>query len=209
VVITSIRPRTFFAWTFLASWLIWIPLVASRWEIGPFAIPEGTSNIVRLFGVLMPAVVAIVLTARGEGRPGVGRLLGRLRIWRVGWRWWAAAVVVPSGLLIAIGLGWNLAGGAPPVEPVDDLTLALLVVNSVFLLIASLGEEIGWRGVAQPGLQRDATALRASLVLGILWAVWHVPFWLPVTVVIVPFALFIVTQWVLAALVARRPEPPR
>jgi membrane protease YdiL (CAAX protease family) len=178
VTIIRVSPRTFFAWTFLASWLIWIPLVASRYDLGPFAIAEGTSNLVHLLGVLMPATVAIVLTARSEGRLGVGRLLGRLRIWRVGWRWWAAAVVAPPGLAVAIGLGWNLAGGSPPVQPVDDLAVGLLAVNAVFLLIASLGEEIGWRGVALPGLEQRGTALRASLVLGLLWATWHLPFWM-------------------------------
>lgn len=96
MAITSVRSRTFFLLTYPCSWLIWTPLVTSHFEIGPIAIPEGTSNLVRLFGVLMPATVAIVLTARGEGRARVGRLLGRLRIWRVGWQWWTAAVVVPS-----------------------------------------------------------------------------------------------------------------
>lgn len=259
VAITGVRPRTFFATTFLLSWLIWIPLVASRFGLGPLEIPAGTSSLLGLLGVLMPATVAVVLTARGEGRAGLGRLFGRLRIWRVGWRWWAAAVVVPTGLLVAIGLAWGWAGGKPPIEVVD-IAAGAVVVNIVFLAIASLGEEIGWRGVALPGLQQRSTALRASIVLGLLWATWHLPFWLlqdsydqfgagylalnfllvvpstiyitwffnhtrfsillpvafhvafnavnvawlPVTGVIVPFALLIAAEWVLAALVVRR-----
>jgi membrane protease YdiL (CAAX protease family) len=166
--VTPVRPATFFALTYLLSWLIWIPLVASHFGIGPLAVPEGTSNLVRLFGVLMPAVSAVVLSGRAEGRAGVGRLLGRLRIWRVGWRPWAAAVVVPPGLLVAIGAIWAAAGGSPPIEVVDVLSFGALAVNLVFLLIASVGEEIGWRGVALPGLEQRASALRASLVLGLL-----------------------------------------
>jgi membrane protease YdiL (CAAX protease family) len=57
-------------------------------------------------------------------------------------------------------------------------SIATLGVTVAFLLIAVLGEEIGWHGVALPSLQQRSTILRASLTLGVLWAVWHVPFWL-------------------------------
>jgi membrane protease YdiL (CAAX protease family) len=262
--LTTVHPRTFFLATYLASWLIWIPLVASKYDIGPISIPTGTSSLLGLLGVLMPATLAIALTARREGRGGVGRLLGRLRIWRVGWSWWAAAVVVPPALLTGIGLAWALVGGSPRIEVVDVLSVGALIVNVIFLLIASLGEEIGWRGVALPGLEQRATALRASVILGLLWAAWHLPFWmlqdvfdqfgagylaldflfivpgtiyitwffnharfsillpvafhvvfnavnvawLPVTGVIVPFALLIAGYWVLAALVFRHLDVP-
>jgi membrane protease YdiL (CAAX protease family) len=177
-VITAVEPRTFFALTFVASWLIWIPLVASRFGIGPLTLPSGTITLVGFLGVLMPATVAIVLTARREGRRGVGRLLGRLRIWRVGWRWWAAAVAVPAGLVALVGAIWASVGGQPPIEAVDLTAAGAVAVSVVFLLVASVGEEIGWRGVALPGLEQRTTALRASVVLGLLWSAWHLPFWL-------------------------------
>jgi uncharacterized protein len=54
----------------------------------------------------------------------------------------------------------------------------VLLVNILILGIATLGEEIGWRGVALPGLQRQYSPLKASLILGAAWATWHLPFWL-------------------------------
>lgn len=175
---TPVRPWTFFALTIIMSWLIWIPLTLSHLGIGPFHIPEGTSNGVRLLGVLMPAIAALLLTARAGGRDAVRSLLGRLTIWRVGWRWWAMAVLVSPGLLVLSGLVYNWFGGQPPITLPPQTSAVVLMISIIFLLIATLGEEIGWRGVALPALQQRHSALSASLILGAVWATWHLPFWL-------------------------------
>jgi membrane protease YdiL (CAAX protease family) len=173
----SISPIQFFSLTFLLSWLIWIPLALSHFEIGPFRIAEGTSSLVRLFGVLMPAVSAMILTSLAGGRSGLLALLGRLTVWRVSWQWWAAAVILQPVLLCAAALVHNLFG-EPKITPAVLPTAGALVVNLVFLLLATLGEEIGWRGAALSGLQARYSALKSSAILGVLWAAWHVPFWL-------------------------------
>jgi hypothetical protein len=77
-----VRPRTFFALTYLLSWAIWVPLALSHFGVGPFHTAEGTSSIVRLLGVLMPATAALLLTAHAGGRQAVRGLMGRLAIWR-------------------------------------------------------------------------------------------------------------------------------
>ncbi len=168
----------FFGLTYLLSWLIWIPLDLSHFGIGPLHIPEGISTIVRLLGVLMPAVCAMILTSRAGGRAAIRSLLGRLAIWKVGWLWWVAAVLVQPALLGLTGLLFNHAGGQPPISPAIITSVSALMVNIVFLAIAVLGEEIGWRGVALPSLQHGMSAIKASLILGILWSAWHIPFWL-------------------------------
>jgi membrane protease YdiL (CAAX protease family) len=173
-----VRPVTFFVLTFALSWLIWVPLALSHFGIGPLHVPEGISGIVRLLGVLMPATSGLLLAARAGGRGAVGRLLGRLALWRVGWQWWLAAVVVTPALLIISGLVYNWLWGHPPVMRQPPVAPAALVVNVFFLALATLGEEIGWRGVALPALQRRHSALAASAVLGLLGATWHLPFWL-------------------------------
>lgn len=173
-----IRPSTFFALTFALSWAIWVPLTLAHFHIGPFAIPEGISQVVRLLGVLMPAAAALWLTAWAGGRAGVGRLLGGLTLWRVNWRWWAAAGLAQPALLVLTGLVYNTLGGQPPVVSTPPVSAAAFAVNAFFLLLATLGEEIGWRGVALPALQERHSPLAASAILGLLWAGWHVPFWL-------------------------------
>jgi membrane protease YdiL (CAAX protease family) len=173
-----IRPLLFFTLTYLLSWAIWIPLDLAHFGIGSIHIPETTSNIVRLLGVLMPAVSALILTAIFGGQTAVRTLLGRLAIWRVGWSWWAVAVLVQPILLILAGLIYNVMWGNPLVTMLPVGVTSAFVINIIFLAIATLGEEIGWRGVALPSLQSRRTALNASLILGFFWAAWHIPFWL-------------------------------
>lgn len=172
---TSVSPARFFVLTFILSWLIWIPLVFSHFGVA-FNIPESTSAIVRLLGVLMPAVSALVLTSMSGEKGSVRRLLSRLALWRVGWNWWGAAGLVYPLILVASSLicNWFITPGVTFV-PQD---IAPLIVNIVFLLIAVLGEEIGWHGVALPALQQKYSALNSSLVLGFCMGIWHLPFWL-------------------------------
>jgi membrane protease YdiL (CAAX protease family) len=174
----SVRPALFFVVTFVLSWLIWIPLVLSRFEVGPFRVPQNTSEAVRLLGVLMPAIAAIVLTALASGLKGIRVLLRPLKTWRVGLRWWAAAVLVQPVLLILSGLAFNFISPDEAIQPVALVSVGSFLVSIIFLLIATLGEEIGWRGLALPALEQRHNALNSSTVLGLLWAAWHVPFWL-------------------------------
>jgi uncharacterized protein len=176
--LTNVTPTRFFVLTYALSWLVWIPLDLAHFEIGLPAIPSGTSTLIRLFGVLMPAVAAMVLSARAGGRRELRAMLSRLGTWRVGLVWWAAAVIVPSGVLVASGVAANLLSGETVVPFVPFDSLGTLIVTTIFLVIAVLGEEIGWHGVALPALQQRMSVLEAALVLGVLWAFWHLPFWL-------------------------------
>lgn len=178
--LSSNRPVSalrFFALTYLLSWLIWIPLVFAHFGIGPLRVPEGLSSAIRLLGVLMPAAAALTLTAAGGGRPAVRQLLARLLVWRVHPGWWLAAVGLFPALLLAAALLNRWLGGQPIPEAEPGGFVALLMYI-VMLAVASLGEEIGWRGVALPTLQRKHSPLRSSVLLGFLWSTWHLPFWL-------------------------------
>jgi membrane protease YdiL (CAAX protease family) len=119
-----------------------------------------------LFG---PALSATVVEAATAGRSGVTQLLKRLLIWRVGLAWYVVVLGLPPLLaLVATGLAVALGAEAalqPPTWGVADLVLFVLVV----------GEEIGWRGYALPRLLARTSPLVASVVLGLLWAGWHLP----------------------------------
>lgn len=168
-------PARFFALVFLVSWLWWVPLMLVRLRVLPAPEPMGSLTALALPGVLVPAIVGVLLTAR-YGRGAVRGLLASLARWRFGAAWWVAVVLQPVVLLLVTGLLIITGLGAP--HPPDGTTIAAVGVTAVFLLIASVGEELGWRGVALPGLLRRMGPLAASLVLGVLVAVWHVPYWI-------------------------------
>jgi membrane protease YdiL (CAAX protease family) len=88
-----------------------------------------------------------------------------------------ALTIFPGVLLAAAGLH-ALLGRTPALTPVSWPGAGALAFTVAILAIASAGEEIGWRGYALPRLQARFSALVASLVLGTVWTLWHLPFWL-------------------------------
>ena len=167
----TVSPLKFFILTYILSWAIWIVLILASSQIS-----EGLSTIVRLFGVLMPAGSAIILTAHYTGSKGIRQLFSRLKIWRVGAKWWLVAIFAYPLLLIIAGLLYNLFDSQSVVNLLS-LDVGILIANIIFLLLASLGEEVGWRGVALPALQKRYSPFVSSLILGLLWSAWHLPFW--------------------------------
>ena len=132
------------------------------------------------FGVFMaagPLIAAIVITAVVDGRRGLRELGSRIIRWRVNWRWYAAAILIPLAVILGTG-GLNVALGAPD-SPLRDLELSALVLTFALRLVipvfAPLGEEPGWRGFALPRLLADRPPFEATLILGLIVAVWHVP----------------------------------
>jgi uncharacterized protein len=117
-----------------------------------------------LFGPLLGAVA--VAWARG-GRRQVGRLFGRFRPTAAALRWGLAALALPFLLLVPVWLLhralWDPVPFSPaPLTPIG-LVLAVLIV----------GEEVGWRGFALPHLLERWRPAAAGLVVGAVWAVWH------------------------------------
>jgi membrane protease YdiL (CAAX protease family) len=134
-------------------------------------LPEGWAQL----GAFSSSVAAIVLTAIEGRKGGVRELLRRILIWRVGWRWWAVALlfaIVPS---IAGLYAYQLLGG-PPVDwsglpPIYSVVPSFLILT----ILAGIGEEFGWRGFALPRLQPHHNALQSSLIVGLIWGIWHIP----------------------------------
>jgi membrane protease YdiL (CAAX protease family) len=97
--------------------------------------------------------------------------------WRVGWQWYAAALLVPLALALGTG-GLNVAFGAPG-SVIRDLSISeavlLFALRLVVPVFSPIGEEPGWRGFALPRLLDGRSPLGATVILAPLVALWHVP----------------------------------
>ncbi len=165
---------------YLITWLILMPYVLGGTTFA--AIPLGLRFVAGCGGSL----AGLVTAALAGGGKGVKELLRRVVLWRVGWRWYLAAILGPPAIFAA-GLAARALLGLPawaaPGDPLEAVGFPGLSVPArvafAFLLnilvMGGLPEELGWRGVALPALQRRHSALVASLILGLVHGFWHLP----------------------------------
>jgi membrane protease YdiL (CAAX protease family) len=168
----------FFLMAYAFSWIAWAPWVLSEDGVGllPYKLGAATGLLNGVAIFLGPTVSAFIMTATTEGRAGTRRLLRRIVLWRLGFRWYLFAFIgVP--LVLALGTIIVVPGGLASFQFLGPgYVLTYLVTFIVVLIIGGpLGEEIGWRGFALPRMQPLHGPLVGSLILGLLWGLWHLP----------------------------------
>ena len=170
----SIRLTTYLLVTFGSAWLIWLPLLIA--ENTNLQLPVPPIVLIAL-GSFAPTLTALFLTWRYAGTTELRRLLGRAFIWRIAPIWYALAIFGPAlVMLMAMGGHVLLGGTAPELVPFGARWWLVAVNFFLVLLIGGpLGEEFGWRGLALPALEKRFTPPWDSLILGLIWSVWHLP----------------------------------
>lgn len=133
--------------------------------------PMRASHPLFILAVWAPAISAILLVLWYGGLPGLRRYLSRLLLWRAPIGWYLLLLI---GLPVISYLGAAL-GGALTREALAQPPLAELLALMGFMLILGPMRELGWRGYALPLLQRRLAPVWAGLVVGVVWALWHVP----------------------------------
>lgn len=124
------------------------------------------------------SIAGVVMVAVTTGRAGLRRLGRRLVAWRLVPRWYAVALLPVA--LYAAAAGWTtIAEGGEVALTVVALRTMLFSLSAgllvSLLLRGAMGEELGLRGFVLPRLQARTTPVRASLVIGGLWGLWHLP----------------------------------
>lgn len=159
---------------FALTWAGLIPDALASQNLLPFQMPF----VLTLLTGWAPGVAALVVTAIISGRAGMGQLLRRFLIARVGVQWYILALF-GLAVMILLGVGlYVLLGGT---ADIPALHYPLVSIAIGFVLALGLGfvfntEEILWRGFILPRLQRRHTALVATLLIAIPEALFHLPY---------------------------------
>ena len=154
--------------------MVEIPLALEAQGVIQSGIPFAT-HYLAAYG---PMFSALILTWLTGGSQGLRELFGRMTRWRVSPGWWLVAVA-PLGLYLVVAAALRLIQGIPvdvvAMGQVDFLPALGLAALPMWILTFGIGEETGWRGFALPRLQEDRSALHATFILWVFWALWHLP----------------------------------
>lgn len=160
---------------FLYTW----PFDLSNSGVLPFKIPFVISLTLG-WGFIF---VSLFMTWLTLGREAMKTFFKRIFLWRVGWKWWLAALLLFPALRFASVFLTSWLTHTPvdfshpmirDVVPLDWPLLAMAIPWILFDILTN-GEEWGWRGYVLPRLQARYNALTSSLIIGVIWSAWHLP----------------------------------
>jgi membrane protease YdiL (CAAX protease family) len=170
--------RQFFLLTFAFSWLCWLPgLLLTYGMLVPSQTLDTIQNILQWVGGIGPSLAGLFLVNRNDGKTGIKALFKRVIQFKIG-KWYLPTILL---LPLAVILGHVINGlifGAPfPQKEILSEPWWIPVLFAVFFIL-QFSEELGWRGYALDRLQNRWNALTSSLMLGVVWALWHLPMFL-------------------------------
>lgn len=161
----------FFALAFGLSWIPMALFILFPDQLTPLFGEISTSNPFFLLAVYAPSLSGIFLVWHHYGWKGVGSFFRRLFLWQAPMPWW---LFVLLGIPVIVYLAAAIKGTIRDPFPFQPWTMVFPALLQS-LLLGPVGEEFGWRGLALPLLQRRFSPFWASLILGVIWAIWHTP----------------------------------
>ncbi len=165
--------------------------VFSWWLVPLTGFPLGS-------GPLLAALLVLGLT---EGRPGLKALFRQILKWRVGWQWYAAAILLPATAAVVAAVVTVQLGAPPPTGAELGAWTEVPVTFLLVLLVPLFGpwEEPGFRGFALSNLMERTSPLWAGLTVGVIHVFWHLPLFLtgdiPMADVVYILAASVVFAW--------------
>jgi uncharacterized protein len=197
--------------TFALAWAAWVPAAVLLGDPHQPGLPSFTGGLVVLqtLGAAAPTLAAYLVLRVSGRRDLISWIASRYRIWRVHPAWYlTAALLAPAITLLSLGVRaladphFQVAPDSPLGKMLADLGVGGVALLFPLLVLAwlpssALLEEFGWRGLALPLLQGRWNALAASVLLGLVWGLWHLPLMVANGEPPVPYLLLIVPQTVL------------
>ncbi|RPJ52173.1 MAG: CPBP family intramembrane metalloprotease [Chloroflexi bacterium] len=160
----------FLALTFSLTWGLAVLLFLFYDQIVAIFGEVSSTNPLFILAVYSPAIAGVFLVLLHFGLKGLGSFLRRLTLWRAPAAWWLFLILsIPLMYYAGAALSGNLA------EPFPFTPWYAVFPALVLPLFLGPIEEFGWRGLALPLLQRKFAPFWAGLILGVIWALWHIP----------------------------------
>ena len=164
------RPAlSFLSFTIVWTWIFMTAIIALV-PIDPVEGPQ-FAHVALVFFVASPSVFGLLFTRIVDGKKGVRELFARAGRWRANPIWYAASLLlIPAIAGLSFLIQGLLGGPTAPIDLAEKLAFAVPIS-----LLAAVMEEFGWRGFALPRLMDRHSALKAALIVGVGWALWHAP----------------------------------
>jgi membrane protease YdiL (CAAX protease family) len=156
----------YFALTFTISWVGALSVAAPH-LMRHQPLPKMTGILMFSAMLLGPSLSGVLLTRIVDGKIGVRQLFSRMFLGRIPLRWYAALFIPPLLVLTVLFLLKTYVSSAYAPN--------FFLVGILFGVPAGYLEEIGWAGYAFPKMRSQNNALVPSILLGLLWSVWHLP----------------------------------
>lgn len=157
--------------TFATAWgILGFYLLANDLAVRLLGQISGTHPLFFL-AVWAPAIAAVAIVVHRHGAAGLGRFLGRLALWRIPGGW---LLFVLLGIPAVFFIGAFIKGAPLLPSILADGVGAMLTVMIIMLFLGPV-EELGWRGLALPVLQRYMAPAWAGILIGTVWGLWHLP----------------------------------
>lgn len=155
------------------TWVCWWPL-ASLIPLGSGVFSNPTFSTLYLVGGLGPTLAALLSVALTPREGSLAAYAASLARWRVPLAWYAAAFLLPPVLAFTLDVLAAWFGAQTPSFPAFRDASRIPLIFLTMILGGGL-EELCWRGVAQPMLERRFSRLTSAAMVGIAWALWHLP----------------------------------
>lgn len=171
-------PYRFFVITFIWSWIIWTPLILGNFGIIPVSdkLLSILTMPVLMLGVFGPLAGALFTLYKEKGKGSSRKYLRSFFDFNLGWRTYVFPIIIFGGSTFIAWFSPELFGE----KRLSMLLPSIWVFIPCLLFMIILGggqEEFGWRGYALPFLERKFGLWFANIILGIIWAFWHLPLW--------------------------------
>jgi len=171
-------PVRFFLVTFIFSWVLWTPLVLASLNVIPLS--DRLLSVLRvpviMLGAFGPMAGALYSLHHEYGKGSVKKYLQSFLDFRLGWKGYLLPVLIFGGSTFVAWFLPELSGE----KRLPMLLPSIWVFIPVLMFMIFLGggqEELGWRGYALPVLENKFGIWYGNIILGVIWALWHIPTW--------------------------------